>query len=258
MPPKVSIVVTTYNRCDLLSETIQSIINQTFGDFELIVVDNNSNYDFVGLMESFGDPRLYFFQNQNDGVIARNRNFGIRRAVGKYIALCDDDDIWEKTKLGEQVKIMNKYPDVALCCTNTNFINMKNLPLLNRFTSSVKDIFLSFNLISAKYLLISQYYVINSSVLFKRELINSCGFINEDPLLRSIEDYEFWFRISQNNRIYYLNKKLLWYRVHPEQVSTEDNHKVHKRTLKVVSDNWKNLNLFQRIIYFIQKRRYSI
>ncbi|WP_276359549.1 glycosyltransferase [Daejeonella sp. H1SJ63] len=258
MSPKVSVIVTTYNRCELLSETIQSIINQTFTDFELIVVDNNSNYDFVGLMQSFCDSRIKFFQNPNDGIIARNRNFGIKRAVGEYIALCDDDDIWEQTKLREQVEIIDKYPDVALCCTNTYFINMKNLPFLNRFTSFVKNIFLSSNLLSAKYLLISLHYVINSSVLFKRELINSCGFINEDPLLRSIEDYEFWFRISQNNRIYYLNKKLLWYRLHPEQLSTVDNQKVYKRTLKVVSDNWRDLNLLQKIIYSIQKRIYSI
>ena len=83
--PLVSVIVTTYNRKELLKETIDSILNQTFKNFELIVVDNFSDYDFSAHLESFNDDRIKTFQNQNNGVIAINRNFGIKQTKGKYI-----------------------------------------------------------------------------------------------------------------------------------------------------------------------------
>ena len=92
--PKISVIVTTYNRKELLKETINSIINQTFKDFELIVVDNNSNYNFLSEIKSFDDERIVAFQNNNNGIIARNRNFGIMKSKGEFIAFCDDDDLW--------------------------------------------------------------------------------------------------------------------------------------------------------------------
>ena len=73
----LSVIVTTYNRPSLLNETIKSILNQTFVDFELIVVDNFSNYNFFQLIKSYNDKRIKAFQNQNNGVIATNRNYGI-------------------------------------------------------------------------------------------------------------------------------------------------------------------------------------
>ena len=94
--PKVSVVVTTYNRPDLVKETIDGILNQTFQDFELIVVDNYSNYDFFELIENIGGKKIRAFQNQNNGVIAVNRNVGIKNAIGEYIAFCDDGRILPK------------------------------------------------------------------------------------------------------------------------------------------------------------------
>jgi len=102
--PLVSVIVTTYNRKELLTETLDSIINQTFTDFELIIIDNYSNYEFISYVNSFSDNRIRAFQNQNNGIIAVNRNFGIKKAKGKYIAFCDDDDLWLPQKIEEQLK----------------------------------------------------------------------------------------------------------------------------------------------------------
>lgn len=101
--PQVSVIVTTYNRKELLAETIQSILCQTFQDFELIVVDNFSNYDFQAHLQSFNSEKIVPFQNANDGVIAVNRNFALEKAKGKYVAFCDDDDYWEPDKLQRQL-----------------------------------------------------------------------------------------------------------------------------------------------------------
>ena len=109
----VSVVVTTFNRKDLLKETLESILAQTYQDFELIVVDNYSNYDFNALIESFKSDKIRAYQNQNHDVIATNRNFGIEKAKGEYIAFCDDDDLWMPDKLEKQMKCASEH-DVDL------------------------------------------------------------------------------------------------------------------------------------------------
>ena len=96
--PKVSVILTTYNRPDLVKKTILSILNQTFIDFELIVVDNYSDYNFLGLIEEINDQRIYAFQNKNNGNISINRNFALEIAKGDFIEFCDDDDIWKNNK----------------------------------------------------------------------------------------------------------------------------------------------------------------
>lgn len=102
--PTVSIILITYNRQTLLMETIQSILNQTYSDFELIVVDNYSNYDFFQVIKSFNSNKIRAYQNPNNGTIAINRNFGIDKARGKYLAFCDDDDLWLPNKLEVQMQ----------------------------------------------------------------------------------------------------------------------------------------------------------
>ena len=91
---KVSVVVTTYNRAHIVTEAIESILNQTFGDFELIIVDNYSNDNTEEVIKSYKDERIKYFKNRNNGIIAVNRNYGISKAQGEYIAFCDDDDLW--------------------------------------------------------------------------------------------------------------------------------------------------------------------
>ncbi len=120
---KVSVIVTTFNRKFFLTETINSILNQSYKDFELIVVDNYSDYNFISHIKSFKDKRIRAFQNQNNGVISINRNFGIKKAKGKYLAFCDDDDIWFKEKLDLQIKkIREKKCDLV----SSNMILFKN------------------------------------------------------------------------------------------------------------------------------------
>lgn len=102
--PTVSIILITYNRQKLLIETIKSILNQTYSDFELIVVDNYSDYDFFQVIKSFNSNKIKAYQNQNNGTIAINRNFGIDKACGKYLAFCDDDDLWLPNKLKAQMQ----------------------------------------------------------------------------------------------------------------------------------------------------------
>ena len=115
--PEVSVVVITYNRKELLKETIVSIINQTYTDFELLVIDNYSEYDFFGFIEELNDKRIKPYQNHNHGVIATNRNLGIQKATGSFISFCDDDDMWEPEKLEKQLQAFEQNPDILLVST---------------------------------------------------------------------------------------------------------------------------------------------
>ena len=117
-PPAVSVVLITYNRKPLLRETVASILNQTFSDFELIVVDNVSEDGTERFVRSLDDPRVRYIRHPNGGVISINRNVGIRAARGDYIAFCDDDDLWVPDKLQRQIRAMEDNPRAGLCFTD--------------------------------------------------------------------------------------------------------------------------------------------
>jgi glycosyltransferase involved in cell wall biosynthesis len=205
--PKVSVIVTTYNRKEYLTETIQSILNQTFRDFELIVVDNYSNYDFFALIESFKNDKIIPFQNQNNGIIAVNRNVGIKHAKGEYIAFCDDDDVWINTKLQDQVTILDEtncdlvYSNMFLFKEDiTNIIGNTS----NREIKNLKN-------------LIDNNPIITSSVLVK----NSDIFFPDNPNLVAIEDYALWLNLYLKGfRFKFLEKPLIYFRISGTNIST--------------------------------------
>lgn len=147
--PVITVIVTTYERKDLLTKTIKSILNQTYTDFELIVVDNYSKYDFFGLIGSFGDNRIIAFQNQNDGIIAVNRNYALEKARGEFIAFCDDDDYWEPGKLMCQYNKAKKsgFEKVAVY-TNANCFgeDIKNYTSEKKQINTVLDVLVSSNI----------------------------------------------------------------------------------------------------------------
>jgi len=205
--PLVSVIVTTYNRKKLLKETINSILNQTYKNFELIVVDNYSNYDFFNHIKSFNDDRIIAFQNQNNEIIAVNRNFGIRKAKGEYIAFCDDDDIWYPYKLTCQLKKFKNNP-YGLCSTNHDYISNDRKKVNNKHKIKKRYLNLTFN----KFIL-SGGFICNSSVMIKREIIETIGLFDEDPKLIAAEDYHYWARILKKYKACYIDRILISYRI---------------------------------------------
>lgn len=186
--PKISVVVTTYNRPNLVKETIDAILNQTFQDFELIVVDNYSNYDFFALMESFGDSRISAFQNQNEGVIAVNRNVGISYSQGEYLAFCDDDDIWLPNKLEVQMEMMIKSQK-----SHQNVIIHANTIIFgeNRNESVTKKT----NIIQFEDFFSGNPLTYSSVLLTKSEYV----IFDEDQSKRASEDANLWIDLLLNN-----------------------------------------------------------
>ncbi len=201
--PNVSVIITTFNRCQMLSETIASILNQSFKDFELIIVDNMSQDATEQFVKNIKDARIKYFKNPNFGIIASNRNFGIRKASGSFIAFCDDDDLWKKNKLELQLNYLNKNPDVVMCYSQAeSFLDDKVVS--ECMSRAVKD---------AHFLyLLSGNFIPNSSVIIRKEIFDAIGMLNESPNIR--EDYEMWLRVSKKYLIHGLTSSLIRYRLH--------------------------------------------
>ena len=198
--PLVSVIVTTYNREEYLKRTILSILNQTYKDFELIVVDNYSNYDFNKLIASFEDVRIKPYQNANNGVIAVNRNFGISKARGKYLAFCDDDDMWEVDKLEKQLSFISHNPNyiVATSCSliDDNDISFKTVIRTKQYSNK-------YNLYKGSKISLSSVLIENSKLVI----------FDENPLFVGVEDWCLWLKlIHEGYSIHILQEPLLKYR----------------------------------------------
>ena len=109
----VSIVIPTYNQSEFLRQAIDCIINQTYGSWEAIVVNNFSTDETISVVEGFNDPRVSLINFSNDGVIARSRNLAISRARGEFVAFLDSDDLWEPTKLERSVERLKSGADLV-------------------------------------------------------------------------------------------------------------------------------------------------
>ncbi|CAM3853423.1 glycosyltransferase family 2 protein [Aquirufa aurantiipilula] len=197
--PLISIIVTTYNRELLLKETILSILAQSIVDFELIVVDNFSNYDFLKFMSTFNDKRIKSIQNQNNGIIAVNRNAGIQAAQGKYLAFCDDDDLWESNKLELQLPLLESN-SADLVYSGTLLFNEFGMNKVHCY-QPVKSL--------------AQFFGYNPVTLSSVILRNSNDILFDENIgFAGIEDYTLWINLWMRGlKFHMIEKPLVKFRV---------------------------------------------
>jgi len=207
--PEVSVVIPTYNRKEMVQEAVESVLSQTYQDFELIVVDDGSE-DGTGevLREKFGERIIYLYQ-KNQGV-SRARNRGIETSRGKYIAFLDSDDLWLKKKLERQVQFMQQNPEAMICYTDEIWIRrgVRVNPKKKHAKHSgwIYPQCLPLCIISP------------SSVLMRRELLEEVG--GFDPEFPVCEDYDLWLRVALRYPIHLIPEKLIVKRGgHPDQLS---------------------------------------
>ena len=117
LSPKVSIILPTYNRAKFIVETIESIRNQTYPDWELLILDDGSDDNTEELITCFKDERIQFHQMGRMGIVGKMKNMGLERVSGELIAFIDSDDLWAVTKLEKQVAALQQYPEAGFCIT---------------------------------------------------------------------------------------------------------------------------------------------
>ncbi|MBN2654296.1 MAG: glycosyltransferase family 2 protein [Nitrospirae bacterium] len=208
---KVSVIIPTYNRGHILERAIESVMAQTYANWELIIVDDGSTDNTEELTRTYlSESRVYFFRQENTGVAAA-RNTGIAHATGDLIAFLDSDDAWEKEKLATEVDIYEKHPEVGMAFSDVQTvkdgaITHSYMPCMPLFSSMV-DKSLDVNIFPSRAIfamLLQEYPTIPSATTVRKKLIDQNGMFK----LMNAEDWEFALRISRYADIAYINKPL--------------------------------------------------
>jgi glycosyltransferase involved in cell wall biosynthesis len=206
---EISVIIPTYNRCDLLKRAINSVIKQTITPKEIIIVDNGSTDQTYQMVSSLF-PEINYFIEKKRGVSAA-RNKGILESKSKWIAFLDSDDAWKPTKLEKQMEysVFNQDKYRIIHTDETWYRNKKFLNQLKKHKKSGGNIFKN----SLQLCCISP-----SSVVLKKQIFNDYGLFDEN--LEVCEDYDMWIRITAKEEVGFLDSPLvLKYGGHSDQLS---------------------------------------
>ena len=212
--PSISVIMAIYNGGELLQSAIDSVLNQTYSDFEFIIIDDGSTDDSGRIIQAYAkrDTRIRAFNQENQG-LSKSLNRGLLLAQGKYIARQDHDDL----SLPERFKLQHKYleenPECALLGTAAEIWD------IDRPTGRYHDHPTENGLL--KFRLIFNNPFVHTSIMFRRSVINDIGFYSTDPMREPPEDFEYFSRIAKNYQISNLPNRLVIYREIPGSISSE-------------------------------------
>lgn len=210
--PIISIVLPTYNRANLISETIESVINQSYTNWELIVIDDGSTDDTQKVVTSFQDSRIHYYFIEHSANLGKVRNEGIRKATGEFIAFLDSDDLWKPHKLERQHSLLQMHPQASFIFSNGDQFgeNVTPTPVLENFF--VGQIFHPF-LLHGRFI----YYV--PSLLFRKDLLRKIPLLDEK--LKSASDILFFLRMTNEVQGVFTNESMVQIRKHSHNHSNE-------------------------------------
>ncbi|QJQ94004.1 MULTISPECIES: glycosyltransferase family 2 protein [Halomonadaceae] len=199
--PSVSVIITVYNRAKLLSRAIDSVLNQTFEDYEVLIVDDCSQDDPRSIISSYNESRLRYLRQEINQGVAAARNRGLREAKAPLVAFLDDDDEWFPEKLSRQVDLFNRSsPEVGLIYTGVETVTGIDEPVLE-LPSARGNLY--------RELLVKNLLHGGSSAMIRRNVITRIGFFDET--LPAIEDYDYWLRIGRYYNIESIRDPLVRY-----------------------------------------------
>ena len=209
--PLVSVVLPTHNRAHLLPRSIQSVLDQSFTDFEIIIVDDGSVDDTERVVKSFQDIRIRYLKLDENRGGSFARNVGIRASLGRYVAFQDSDDEWLQGKLEEQVTQM-RLADVTVGTVYTAFERIYGLERVCVPTASTTNK----NGWILKELLCHNF-ITTPAVLIKRECFDNCGFFDEN--LPRLQDWDLFIRISMSYKYLLIDKVYVLEYHQPDSIS---------------------------------------
>lgn len=196
--PNVSVIITTYQRANLVSQAIESVLAQTYTDYEIIVVNDGSTDNTREVLARFGD-KITVIHQENKGLSVA-RNTGIMAAAARYIAFLDDDDLWIPNKLEKQIAFLESHPHIGLISSNTFFFDEFGIlddtwiqtfptpPVQNCLTLFVRN------------------FMPVLTVIVRKKCLDEVGLFDET--MRSCEDYDLWLRIAEKWSIHFMSEPL--------------------------------------------------
>ena len=244
--PIVSVILPTYNRAHLVGRAIRSVLDQTYQDFELIVVDDGSMDNTEGMVKAFKDPRIRYIRHEQNRGGAAARNTGIKAAQGEYIAFQDSDDEWLPEKLEKQMRIFEKASaQVGVVYTGFYAINGDRKTYMPHVNIKIKE----GNIHNE---LLKQNFVTTQAVVLRKECFEKAGMFDEN--LPRLQDWELFIRISKYYIFKYVDEPLVLAFFSPDSISANQEALIKAYQL-IMETHFVNLKSDRKVFASVQ---YSI
>ena len=208
--PKISVIIPAYNCEKTIQKTIKSVLNQSFADFELIIINDDSQDSTLNIISKIADSRIQIFSYSHAGGNV-SRNCGIKHSVGEFVSFLDADDLWTPDKLMSQYKALQENPEAAVAYSWTDYIDENGEFLLfgTHFTAN-EDVY--------ENLLVTNFLENGSNPLIRREaLIELNGF---DESLVAAQDWDMWLRLARKFNFVAVPSVQILYRVSANSLSS--------------------------------------
>ncbi len=212
---KISVIMPVYNGERYIKETIESVLTQSYTDFEFIIIDDGSTDGTLDILKKINDNRIKVL-NQNHGGIVKALNLGIKESTGEYIIRIDADDICILNRFEVLVNYMDKNPQVSVCGSWASTIDEKG-----EFIGQLKHPPIN-NQDIKKYSLLHNPFI-HPSVIIRKSVIDSVGFYKN---FKHNEDYELWTRVLRVGKVHNIPEFLINYRIHQNQITRKSNLKM--------------------------------
>jgi glycosyltransferase involved in cell wall biosynthesis len=233
LPKLVSVIIPAYNQSDYLGVTIQSVLDQTYQDIEILVIDDGSTDDTRKVANRFSDQRIKYIYQANKG-LSGARNTGIRNSVGEYLTFLDSDDLFLPDKVNFLASFLNSQPEIGFVAGQAIPIDEHGQRIGNIIDTPIpKD--------SSKLLLGNPLHV--GSVMLRRSWQETVGYFDET--LRSYEDWDMWLRLAISGcTMGWVAQPVSMYRFHPEQM-VRNSAQMTTATFAVLEKTFRNQDLPQ-------------
>lgn len=237
--PKVSVIMNCFNGEKFLHESISSVIKQTYKNWEIIFVDNESTDNSIKIAKSFNDKRIKIFKTKKFETLYKARNLAISKSIGKYICFLDTDDWWHKNKLFTQINFIQKNKNIKFifsdCFIYDEKLNFKKLHFKKKIISG-----------KITQQLLDDYNIGILTVMIERDLFKKKKFNDKYNI---IGDFDLFIHLSINENLYCLNKPLAFYRRHENNFSKKRGMHVDELRLWLKMNSKKLKKLGFKLFY---------
>ena len=261
---KISVVTASYNYQDYIKETIQSVLEQTYNDWELIIVDDCSTDNSVDVIKSFNDERIKLFINEKNLGLAQTVKRGVEYATGEWIVFLESDDLITPDNIEKKVQIIKKYSDLNLIFNDCEFFGDKNK--VKDFSIALKKTRILLKNKNYPTKMFYNFYLSNkiftfSSVMAKREDLLK---ISYNPPIDSLLDWWLWVQLAYIGNFYYIPEKLTKWRLHKNSYIESSNNislnKIHNEMYYRMFKKYKKIKIlifipFAQIIWGLQQAK---
>lgn len=229
--PVISVIMPVYNAQTYLHECMNSVLNQTFSDFEFIIIDDCCTDNTASILSSYNDARIKIFKNETNLGLTKSLNRAIELAQGKYIARMDADDICLPARFEKQVQLLEANPQIGLC--GTWYESFGDRAGIARYSTTHHEIVLG---------LLYQSQFCHPTVMMRKEILDK-HHLRYDTNFTTAQDYELWSRMAHVCEAANVPEVLLRYRFHAESISSKKKEQQLQNRIKIIANQFAKMGV---------------